>query len=107
MAERGLTGIYNFCNPGVVSHNQCMDLYIKYVDPSYTYQNFTVEEQDKILAARRSNNELECTKIVEALPDVHIPPMQESIVEVFKRMKVNLEKEGVWPDNLWKRPNKN
>ena len=22
MAERGLTGIYNFCNPGVVSHNE-------------------------------------------------------------------------------------
>jgi 3,5-epimerase/4-reductase len=103
MAERGLTGIYNFCNPGAISHNEVLDLYKKYVDPSYTYTNFTVEEQAKILKAGRSNNTLDHTKLVAALPDVHIPEIHESMEKVFQRMRVNLEKEGIWPDHLPKR----
>ena len=103
MAERGLTGIYNFCNPGAISHNEVLDLYKKYVDPSYTYTNFTVEEQAKILKAGRSNNTLDHTKLVNALPDVHIPEIHESMEKVFQRMRANLEKEGIWPDNLPKR----
>merc|ERR1719361_574408 len=63
MAQAKKTGIYNFTNPGVISHNQCMDLYKKYIDPNKTYVNFTVEEQDKILKAARSNNELDTTKL--------------------------------------------
>ena len=48
MSERNLTGIYNFCNPGAISHNECLELYKKHVDPSYEWNNFTVEEQSKI-----------------------------------------------------------
>lgn len=33
-------------------------MYKKYIDPTYEYSNFTVEEQDKILVAKRSNNTL-------------------------------------------------
>ena len=103
MAERKLTGIYNFCNPGAISHNEVLDLYRDYVDPSYTYANFSVEEQAKILKAGRSNNTLDHTKLVAALPDVHIPDIKTSMIEVMKRMKANLEKEGVWPEKLPKR----
>jgi len=49
MAERKLTGIYNFCNPGAISHNEVLDLYKKYIDPAHTYTNFSVDEQAKIL----------------------------------------------------------
>jgi 3,5-epimerase/4-reductase len=106
MAERGLVGIYNFCNPGAISHNEVLDLYKKYVDPDYTYTNFTVEEQAKILKAGRSNNTLTHKKLVEALPDVHIPEIHESMEKVFQRMRVNLEKEGIWPNQLPKRAHK-
>lgn len=51
-------GVFNFCNPGAISHNEILDMYQKYIDPSFTYTNFTVEEQDKILVAGRSNNTL-------------------------------------------------
>ena len=47
MSLKKLTGVYNFTNPGVVSHNQILDLYKKYIDPSFTYSNFTEEEQSK------------------------------------------------------------
>lgn len=103
MAERGLTGIYNFCNPGAISHNEVLDLYKKYIDPTYTYSNFTLEEQDKILKAGRSNNTLDHTKLVSALPDVEIDEIHVAMEKVFQRMRQNLEKEGVWPDNLPKR----
>merc|ERR1719504_408145 len=49
MAKKGLTGVYNFTNPGVISHNEVLDLYTKYIDPRYTYTNFTVEEQAKVI----------------------------------------------------------
>lgn len=86
--------MYNFTNPGVISHNQILDLYKKYIDPEFTYTNFTLEEQSKILAAGRSNNELDSSKLVETCRGfgVEIPCIQESIVGVFERMRENLKK---------------
>ena len=88
MTQRELKGNYNFVNPGTISHNQILDLYRKYIDPKFTYKNFTVEEQDKILKARRSNNELDASKLLKEFPD--IPPIQQSIVSVFKKMQKNV-----------------
>jgi hypothetical protein len=48
MARKSLTGIYNFTNPGVISHNEVLGLYKEYVDPQYTWLNFTEEEQAKV-----------------------------------------------------------
>ena len=109
MAEKKLTGIYNFCNPGAISHNECLDLYTKYVDPSYTYKNFSLEEQAQILKAGRSNNTLDHTKLCASVPEIEIPEIHLAVENVFKRMRVNLENEvdaegnKVWPNNLPKR----
>jgi dTDP-4-dehydrorhamnose reductase len=100
MAEKQLTGVYNFCNPGAISHNECLALYKKHVDPAYTWENFTVEEQDKILKAARSNNTLTHDKLMDAIPDGMVNEIHVAMEECMKRMKVNLEKEGLWPDNL-------
>lgn len=103
MAEQGLTGIYNFCNPGAISHNEVLDLYKKYIDPEYTYCNFSLEDQDKILKAGRSNNTLDHGKLIAALPGVEINEIHAAMEKVFQRMRANLEKEGIWPDKLPKR----
>lgn len=103
MAERNLVGIYNFCNPGAISHNEVLDLYKKYIDPEYTYNNFTLEEQDKILKAGRSNNTLDHTKLCACVPDIPIDEIHVAMEKVFQRMRVNLEKEGIWPNQLPKR----
>mmetsp|Transcript_3350 Transcript_3350/g.7962 ORF Transcript_3350/g.7962 Transcript_3350/m.7962 type:complete len:319 (-) Transcript_3350:176-1132(-) len=103
MAKKGLTGVYNFTNPGVISHNQVLDLYTKYIDPTYTYKNFTLEEQSKILAAARSNNELDTTKLLRDMPDgIVINDILTAYELCFQRMKVNLEKEygGPVPESL-------
>mmetsp|Transcript_4073 Transcript_4073/g.11396 ORF Transcript_4073/g.11396 Transcript_4073/m.11396 type:complete len:297 (-) Transcript_4073:30-920(-) len=90
LAHRKRVGIYNFTNPGVISHNQILALYKKYMDPDFTWQNFTVEEQAKVIKADRSNNELDASKLKKEYPD--LLPIQESIHGVFQRMKVNEEK---------------
>lgn len=91
MSKRNLTGIYNFTNPGVVSHNECMDLYKKYIDPNSTYVNFTEEEQSTVIKAGRSNNELDTTKLEKEFPN--IPRMPGAMEQLFVRMKANLEKD--------------
>ncbi|KAK8812737.1 hypothetical protein WA538_004594, partial [Blastocystis sp. DL] len=47
MTVHGLKGVYNFTNPGVISHNQILELYKKYIDPEFTWKNFSLEEQAK------------------------------------------------------------
>lgn len=89
MAERRLTGKYNFTNPGVVSHNEILDLYKQYIDPDFTYVNFTIEEQDQILKARRSNNYLDTSKLEKQFPE--IKPIKESLAVLFQKMKKELE----------------
>ena len=76
----------------MISHNQILELYKKYIDPEFTWKNFSLEEQAKILAAGRSNNELDSSKLVEACKQfgIVIPPIQESIISVFERMQKNL-----------------
>ena len=68
LARRERTGIFNFTNPGVISHNEVLDLYKEYCDPDFTYENFTLEEQDKILKCGRSNNELDSSKLKREFP---------------------------------------
>ncbi|KAG5183289.1 hypothetical protein JKP88DRAFT_182955 [Tribonema minus] len=96
-AEKRLEGIYNFCNPGAISHNEILEMYKKFIDPNFTYTNFSIEEQDKILIARRSNNTLDCNKLVDALPGVEINEIHVAMEGVFARMRANLEKEGNFP----------
>jgi len=69
-AIRKLTGIYNFTNPGVISHNEVLELYKEYYDRDFTWENFSIEEQSTILAAPRSNNALDATKLLEAFPGI-------------------------------------
>lgn len=101
MADRGFTGVYNFTNPGVISHNQVLDLFKKYIDPNFQYSNFTLEQQAAILKADRSNNELDATKLMRDIgTEMKINDIQTAFELCFQRMKVNLENEGVLPDKL-------
>jgi len=98
MAKNNLTGVYNFTNPGAISHNEVLDLYKKYIDPTYTYKNFTAEEQAKMA---RSNNELDSTKLMKDLPEgVVVNDVHTAVDLCFQRMKANLTESGWLPDNL-------
>ncbi|KAG1362332.1 bifunctional dTDP-4-dehydrorhamnose 3,5-epimerase/dTDP-4-dehydrorhamnose reductase [Cocos nucifera] len=83
MAKRNLTGIWNFTNPGVVSHNEILEMYRDYIDPNFTWKNFSLEEQAKVIVAPRSNNELDTAKLKNEFPE--ILTIKESLIKyVFK-----------------------
>ena len=70
MMTKNVTGTINLVNPGLISHNEILEMYREIVDPSFTWKNFTQEEQRAILAADRSNNFLDTTKLEEMFPGV-------------------------------------
>ncbi|KAK4533004.1 hypothetical protein CCYA_CCYA15G3861 [Cyanidiococcus yangmingshanensis] len=93
MSERGLTGVYNFTNPGSITHNQVLALYKKYIDPEFQWKNFTLEEQAQILKAGRSNCELDGSKLLRDNPGAKIREVHEAMEEVFRRMQA----QGIRP----------
>lgn len=63
MMKNKETGCFNFTNPGTISHNEILEMYKEIVDPTFTWKNMTIQEQDKLLLSKRSNNSLDTTKL--------------------------------------------
>lgn len=70
MIRKKQTGTINLVNPGYITHNEILELYKTYVDPDFTWTNFSIEEQDAILASKRSNNVLDTTCLQLLYPSV-------------------------------------
>ena len=47
LAEQNETGTLNLTNPGLISHNEILEMYKEIVDPTFKWSNFSVEEQAK------------------------------------------------------------
>lgn len=90
MTLKRLKGNYNFANPGTISHNEIMDLYKKYIDPNHKYENFTLEEQNKILKSGRAHSEMNVSKLLKIFPN--IPNIKDSIIKVFEKIKLSEQK---------------
>lgn len=86
MAKRNCRGMWNFTNPGAVSHNEILEMYKQYIDPKFKWFNFNLEEQGKVILVPRSNNELDVTKLKKEFPE--LLPIRDSLVKyVFKPNK--------------------
>ena len=81
MIRNSKTGTYNFTNPGLISHNEILDMYRELCDPSFTYQNFSAEEQNRILDSKRSNNCLDASKLKGEYP--FLPHIRDSIRQLM------------------------
>lgn len=80
------TGTLNFTNPGVISHNEILALYKEHVDPAFVWRNFSLEEQDAVLASKRSNNCLDTQELQRLFPNVRpIKDAVETIMKTYKR----------------------
>ena len=87
MAVKKTTGTVNLTNPGLISHNEILEMYKEIVDPEFSWKNFTIEEQNEILASGRSNNYLDTSRLQELYPNVL--PIKESVRNILKQMKEN------------------
>ena len=85
MAEAKIRGTVNLTNPGVISHNEILTMYREIVDPTFTWQNFSQQEQLQILSADRSNNCLDTTRLTRLCPDV--TPITDAVRSALFRMK--------------------
>jgi hypothetical protein len=84
LALKGEVGTINLTNPGLISHNEILTMYKEIVDPDFTWENFSVEEQNQILASKRSNNCLNTNK----LSQLHLVlPIKESVRNTLIRMR--------------------
>lgn len=81
------TGIYNLTNPGAISHNEIMTLYKKHIDPNFTWMNFSEEEQNAILKSKRSNCELDTTKLQI---DYHVTEIHDALDNLLKNISDKL-----------------
>ena len=91
MMKNGITGTINLTNPGLISHNDILEMYKEIIDPFFTWKNFTQEEQRKILAADRSNNFLDTTKLTIMYPNIKSikDSVRECLNEYGETMKNN------------------
>ena len=81
---RKITGTLNLCNPGVIEHNDILQMYRDHVDPAFTWANFSIREQDQVLAAGRSNNCMDTARLQRLYPDV--PDIRTSVEAALRRM---------------------
>ena len=89
MALNKQVGTVNLTNPGLISHNEILEMYKEIVDPDFTWSNFSVEEQNQILASKRSNNCLDTMKLTNTTLSFKNPvsPIKDAVRDVFLRMK--------------------
>ena len=87
MAKNKTVGTMNLTNPGLISHNEILDMYKEIIDPNFTYENFTIEEQSKILDAGRSNNYLDTSKLEKLYPNVN--NIKDAVRKVLISLKNN------------------
>jgi dTDP-glucose 4,6-dehydratase len=59
-------------------------MYTQIIDPDFKYENFTLEEQGKILKSDRSNNKLDTTLLEK---EYFILPIYESVQRILKKIK--------------------
>ena len=90
LALKYKVGTINLTNPGLITHNEILEMYKEIVDPTFTWDNFSIEEQDKILASKRSNNYLDTTRLENetnnTVKNIHV-----SVKEMLLRMKQNIK----------------
>jgi nucleoside-diphosphate-sugar epimerase len=85
MMSDNIRGTINLTNPGLISHNEILEMYKEIVDPLFTWENFSQEDQRKILAADRSNNFLNTNRLENLYPYVlNIRKSVRNCLEIYK-----------------------
>jgi 3,5-epimerase/4-reductase len=90
LIEQGTTGTVNLVNPGLITHDEILTMYREIVDPDKTWENMTIEDQDQMLASKRSNNQLSTMWMRNNHPNV---PNIHDAVRMCLRMSISRDEE--------------
>jgi 3,5-epimerase/4-reductase len=88
LALKRQVGTVNLVNPGLITHNEILELYKEIVDPAFTWTNFSIEEQNQILASKRSNNCLDTR--MQTRMQAYGPHIKDSVRKMLTQMKIQL-----------------
>lgn len=91
MAAAKEVGTVNMVNPNPISHGEILAKYRDIVDPTFKWEEFSIEEQNKILAAERSNNCLSTARLQQFAPNVL--PMDKAVEVVLREMAARRKAE--------------
>lgn len=83
MALNKKVGTINLTNPGTISHEEILQMYKEIVDPNKIWKTMTYEEQSLMLKSKRSNNELDTSKLLLSYPSVK--PIREAVYNALKK----------------------
>ena len=68
------TGTIHLTNPGIISHQEILEMYKEIIDPNKTWETMTYQQQSELLRSKRSNNYLDTTLLQQWYPmvsDIH------------------------------------
>jgi dTDP-4-dehydrorhamnose reductase len=93
MCEKGTTGTINLTNPGLISHNEILEMYREIVDANFEWENFDIEEQRKILESERSNNFLDTSRLESMYKVKYIKDAVRDVLYCMKEKEKEKEKD--------------
>ncbi len=80
LMEKEVVGVLNMCNPGPLDHKSIMEIYREIVDPTFS-PNFMTPEEEEVLSKRRSNCVLSNEKREEH--GIFMPRLEESLKRIL------------------------
>lgn len=86
LMKHKIIGSYNLVNEGLISHNEILDMYKEIIDPKLTWTNISIEEQNNMLLAKRSNCYLSCKKLQDIYPEP-IPNINDAVRQCLEDIK--------------------
>jgi dTDP-4-dehydrorhamnose reductase len=92
LIKKRVTGIYNVVNPGFITHKEILDMYKEIVDPSFTYELFSLDELSRVTKAGRSNCGLSTSKLEDE--GIFMRPIKVALKDTLEKYKENLKKGG-------------
>jgi 3,5-epimerase/4-reductase len=112
MALNKEVGTVNLTNPGTIEHSEILDIYKEMIDPNFNYNLFSYEDQMKVIACDRSNNELDASAIQSRYKVLNI---KDSVRIIMKKLlnafqgytKIITEKYTLFCGNEFHIPNYN
>lgn len=88
LAQHNEVGVYNFANPGAISHDEILAMFKRIVRPGFVWENFDEEGLKGVTVAGRSNCVLDVTKLVVKMGEfgVEVPEIRGAYEACFRRM---------------------
>ncbi len=91
MINNKTTGTYNLVNPGLIEHNDILNMYKTYCDTNHVWNLVDYNSQMKFIKSHRSNNALSTNKLEDFCRsnNISLPNITDSVLSCIQSRKSN------------------